>query len=97
MAADRGPLVACGVGLYDGDLDQQGSAWAREREEERRAAALRNHAAWAEQQRGKRDELHAELWVSAPAGRAADPGGGIAGRAGPQRGPGTARRAGECG
>ncbi|MFD3788734.1 hypothetical protein [Streptomyces cyaneofuscatus] len=61
-------LVACGAGVYDGDLDQQGSAWAREREN-RRAAALRNHAAWAEQQRGKRGELHAELWVSAPAGR----------------------------
>ncbi|MFD6660656.1 hypothetical protein ACFWEB_36590 [Streptomyces parvus] len=61
-------LVASGAGLYDGDQDETGSAWAREREE-RRATALENHAAWTEQQRQRRDELHAEFWVRAPAGR----------------------------
>lgn len=63
-------LAASGAGLYDGDQDKTGSAWARERED-RRTTALQNHAAWAEQQRQKRDgdELHAEFWVSAPAGR----------------------------
>ncbi|MFE5963185.1 hypothetical protein [Streptomyces rubiginosohelvolus] len=61
-------LAAAGAGVYDGDQDETGSAWARERED-RRATALQNHAAWAEQQRQRRDELHAELWVSASAGR----------------------------
>ncbi|MGW9250009.1 hypothetical protein [Streptomyces badius] len=61
-------LADSGAGLYDGDQDETGSAWARERED-RRTTALHNHAAWAEQQRQKRDELHAEFWVSAPAGR----------------------------
>ncbi|MEV7898267.1 hypothetical protein ACIP72_35900 [Streptomyces cyaneofuscatus] len=61
-------LAAAGAGLYDGHQDETGSTWAREREE-RRSTALRNHAAWTEQQRQKRDELHAEFWVSAPAGR----------------------------
>ncbi|MEU4181498.1 hypothetical protein [Streptomyces sp. NPDC026589] len=61
-------LAASGAGVYDGDLDETGSAWAREREE-RRTTALRNHAAWTEQQREKRDELCAELWLGAAAGR----------------------------
>ncbi|WP_405466553.1 hypothetical protein OG333_38465 (plasmid) [Streptomyces anulatus] len=61
-------LAASGAGVYDGDLDEKGSAWAREREE-RRSTALRNHAAWTEQQREKRDELCAELWLGAAAGR----------------------------
>ncbi|WP_239481905.1 hypothetical protein [Streptomyces sp. CS014] len=61
-------LIASGAGLYDGNQDETGSAWAREREK-RRATALRNHAAWTEQQRQARDELHAEFWLSAPAGR----------------------------
>ncbi len=61
-------LADSGAGLYDGDQDETGSAWSREREE-RSATALRNHAAWAEQQRQRRDELHAEFRVSAPAGR----------------------------
>ncbi|WP_399554288.1 hypothetical protein [Streptomyces anulatus] len=61
-------LAASGAGVYDGDQDEKGSAWAREREE-RRTTALRNHAAWTEQQREKRDELCAELWLGAAAGR----------------------------
>ncbi|WP_308342482.1 hypothetical protein [Streptomyces sp. MW-W600-10] len=61
-------LTATGAGLYDGDQDETGAAWAREREE-RRAGALRAHAARMERRREERDELHAELWLSAPAGR----------------------------
>lgn len=61
-------LAASGAGLYDGDQDETGSTWARERED-RRATALANHAAWTEQQRQRRDELHAEVRVSAAAGR----------------------------
>lgn len=61
-------LAAARAGLYDVDQDETGSTWARERED-RRATALQNHAAWTEQQRQRRDELHAEFWVSAPAGR----------------------------
>ncbi len=61
-------LTASGTGLYDGDQDETGSAWARERAN-RRATALRNHAAWTGQQRQKRDELHADLWLSASAGQ----------------------------
>ncbi|MGW3334102.1 hypothetical protein ACWDF9_26555 [Streptomyces rubiginosohelvolus] len=61
-------LAASSAGLYDGDQDETGSTWARERED-RRTTALQNHAAWAEQQRQKRDELHAEFWVSASAGQ----------------------------
>ncbi|MEU4181516.1 hypothetical protein [Streptomyces sp. NPDC026589] len=61
-------LAASGAGVYDGDQDEKGSAWAREREE-RRTTALRTHAAWTEQQREKRDELCAEVWLGAAAGR----------------------------
>ncbi|MFH8365143.1 hypothetical protein ACH4FV_36965 [Streptomyces anulatus] len=61
-------LTASGAGRYDGDQDEKGCAWAREREE-RRSTALRNHAAWTEQQREKRDELCAELWLGAATGR----------------------------
>ncbi|MGW7097039.1 hypothetical protein [Streptomyces sp. NPDC054874] len=68
MASGRAHLTASGAGVYDGDLDERGSAWAREREEQR-ATALRTHAAWREQQREKRDELRAELWLGAAAGR----------------------------
>ncbi|MEU8701673.1 hypothetical protein AB0C61_29265 [Streptomyces sp. NPDC048680] len=61
-------LAASGAGMYDGDRDQEGSAWAREREE-RRSEALRAHAAWMERRREERDELRAEVWLSAAAGR----------------------------
>ncbi|MFF8471965.1 hypothetical protein [Streptomyces griseus] len=61
-------LAASGAGAYDTDQDEQGTAWAREREE-RRAQALRDRAAWAEQQREKQDELCAEVWLDAAAGR----------------------------
>ncbi|MEV5259911.1 hypothetical protein AB0L02_17875 [Streptomyces anulatus] len=61
-------LHASGAGVYDGDLDKTGCAWAREREE-RRSTALREHAAWMERQREKRDELQADLWLGAAPGR----------------------------
>ncbi|MFJ8255590.1 hypothetical protein [Streptomyces sp. NPDC094466] len=61
-------LAASGAGAYDAEQDETGCAWAREREE-RRATALRDHAAGMERQREKRDELCAEVWVGAAAGR----------------------------
>ncbi|WP_257139771.1 hypothetical protein [Streptomyces sp. or20] len=61
-------LAGSGAGVYDGDLDEKGCAWAREREE-RRSAVLRNQAAWTERQREERDELQVELWLGAAAGR----------------------------
>ncbi|MEU8672900.1 hypothetical protein AB0C71_39115 [Streptomyces anulatus] len=61
-------LAASGAGLYDGDQDETGCAWAREREE-RRATALRTHAAWMERRREEQDELRAELRLSTAAGR----------------------------
>ncbi|MFI0020072.1 hypothetical protein [Streptomyces griseus] len=61
-------LTATGAAVYDGDQDETGTAWAREREE-RRAGALRAHAERMERRREEQDELHAELWLSAAAGR----------------------------
>ncbi|MFJ1804521.1 hypothetical protein [Streptomyces sp. NPDC088180] len=85
-------LAASGAGAYDAELDETGCAWAREREE-RRATALRDHAAGMERRREERDEVCAEVWGRG--GRAAGPCGGGAGRADPGRGSGAARRAGE--
>ncbi|WP_326701899.1 hypothetical protein OG909_32875 (plasmid) [Streptomyces sp. NBC_01754] len=61
-------LAASGTGAYDSDLDETGCAWARERED-RRAGALRTHAAWMERRREEQDELRAELWMGAATGR----------------------------
>ncbi|MGW6290146.1 hypothetical protein [Streptomyces sp. NPDC055107] len=61
-------LAASGAGVYDADQDELGTAWAREREE-RRAQALRDHAARMERRREERDELCAEVWLDAAAGR----------------------------
>ncbi|WP_257624349.1 hypothetical protein [Streptomyces griseus] len=61
-------LAATGADVYNAALDETGSTWAWEREE-RHARVLRERAAWAERQREKGDELHAELWLGAAAGR----------------------------
>ncbi|MFL0021352.1 hypothetical protein ACJBCE_00180 [Streptomyces sp. NBUL23] len=61
-------LAATGADVYDAALDETGSTWAWAREE-RHARVLRERAAWAERQREERDELHAELWLGAAAGR----------------------------
>lgn len=61
-------LAAAGAGAYDAEQDELGTAWAREREE-RRATVLRDHAARMERQREERDELCAEVWLDAAAGR----------------------------
>ncbi|MFJ1804463.1 hypothetical protein [Streptomyces sp. NPDC088180] len=61
-------LAASGAGAYDAEQDETGCAWAREREE-RRSTALRDHAAGMERRREERDELCAEVWVGAAAGR----------------------------
>ncbi|WP_438270827.1 hypothetical protein [Streptomyces anulatus] len=60
--------LAASAGVYDGDLDKTGCAWAREREE-RRTTALRNHAARMQRRQDERDELSAEVRVGAAAGR----------------------------
>ncbi|MFE7002339.1 hypothetical protein ACFVBM_22645 [Streptomyces griseus] len=82
-------LAATEADVYNTALDETGSTWAWEREE-RHARVLRERAAWAERQREKGDELHAELWLGA-----ADPCRGGAGRADPERGLDPAGRAGE--
>ncbi|MFI1530336.1 hypothetical protein [Streptomyces griseus] len=61
-------LAATEADVYNTALDETGSTWAWEREE-RHARVLRERAAWAERQREKGDELHAELWLGAAAGR----------------------------
>lgn len=61
-------LAATGADTYDGDHDREGSAWAREREE-RHAEVLRSRAAWVARRREELDELQAEVWLSAGAGR----------------------------
>ncbi|MFJ3439472.1 hypothetical protein ACIPMU_38920 [Streptomyces cyaneofuscatus] len=61
-------LAATGTDTYDTDHDAEGSTWARERDD-RRAQALGAHAAWAARRREERDELRAEVWLSAAAGR----------------------------
>ncbi|MCX4657408.1 hypothetical protein AB0N79_36390 [Streptomyces microflavus] len=65
-------LAETGADSYDGALDKDGSAWAREREERRaevlRVQAQRAQAAYA-QRRAQQDELQAEVRLSAGAGR----------------------------
>ncbi|SBV07681.1 hypothetical protein YW3DRAFT_03671 [Streptomyces sp. MnatMP-M77] len=61
-------LAATGADVCNAALDKTGSTWAWERAE-RHARVLRERAAWAERQREKGDELHAELWLGSAAGR----------------------------
>ncbi|MFF4323710.1 hypothetical protein [Streptomyces sp. NPDC001568] len=61
-------MEASGWGAYEPERDVQGSEWARERDE-RRQVVLSGHAAELAQRQGERDELRAELWLSAGSGR----------------------------
>lgn len=61
-------MASRGAALYEPELDGVGSGWAAEREQ-RRASALRAHADWSERRREERDQVQAELWLSAGAGR----------------------------
>lgn len=61
-------MSAAEAGVYDPEQDRVGSAWARERTEQR-AAALPDHAAWMNQRHAARYELRAEVWLDASTGR----------------------------
>jgi len=54
--------------VYLPEQDVQGSAWERDREAWRQDATDR-HAAWAQEQRDARDELQAQVWLSAEVSR----------------------------
>ncbi|MFF5494493.1 hypothetical protein [Streptomyces aquilus] len=54
--------------VYLPERDVQGSEWERDREA-RRQAATAHHAAWAQEQRDARDELRAQVWLSAEVSR----------------------------
>ncbi|MFI8944338.1 hypothetical protein [Streptomyces syringium] len=61
-------MVQNGWGVYEPERDVQGSGWAREREERRQALLSAQTAAEA-RRREARDEVRAELWLSAGPGQ----------------------------
>ncbi|MFD3720065.1 hypothetical protein [Streptomyces sp. NPDC058674] len=61
-------MEASGWDAYEPERDVQGSDWARERDE-RRQGVLSAHAAQLARRQDERDELRAELWLSAGPGR----------------------------
>lgn len=61
-------MEASGWDAYEPERDVQGSEWARERDE-RRQRVLSGHAAELARRQEERDELRAELWLSAGSGR----------------------------
>ncbi|MGP3691128.1 hypothetical protein ACTVZO_41755 [Streptomyces sp. IBSNAI002] len=60
----RDLMAQCSWSRYEPDRDVQGSEWARSRAE-RRQAVLSGHAADLVRRQDERDELRAELWLSA--------------------------------
>ncbi|MCI0383144.1 hypothetical protein [Streptomyces sp. CNQ085] len=64
----RDLMTALGWSMYEPEQDAQGSVWAREREQ-RLTGALTPQAASEERGREEADELRAEVWLSAAAGR----------------------------
>ncbi|MER8160073.1 hypothetical protein [Streptomyces sp. NPDC094472] len=61
-------LKASGQQAYDPDEDAQGVAWAQERQT-RRQGAVDRHAAWARERQDAKDELRAQIWLSADTSR----------------------------
>ncbi|MGW0653260.1 hypothetical protein ACWD4T_31455 [Streptomyces umbrinus] len=61
-------MEASGWQAYAPDQDNDGAAWASEREA-RRQTALAGHAAWAKEQQDATDELRAQVWLSADVSR----------------------------
>ncbi|MBV1940889.1 hypothetical protein KUF83_30620 [Streptomyces sp. BV286] len=53
---------------YSPEQDVQGSAWARERDAQREGALARR-AAWQRERQDARDELKAQVWLSADVSR----------------------------
>ncbi|WP_327398669.1 hypothetical protein [Streptomyces phaeochromogenes] len=57
-----------GWSVYSTEQDVQGSTWARERDEQREGALARR-AAWQRERQDARDELRAQVWLSADVSR----------------------------
>ncbi|MFG2683984.1 hypothetical protein [Streptomyces sp. NPDC048392] len=53
---------------YDPAQDDQGTSWARERDT-RRQGALQRHEAWVRERQDAKDEVHAQVWLSADVSR----------------------------
>ncbi|WP_405953555.1 hypothetical protein [Streptomyces phaeochromogenes] len=60
-------MDAQGWPVYSPERDVQGSAWARERDAQRKGALARR-AAWQREWQDARDELKAQAWLSAGVG-----------------------------
>ncbi|WP_405541073.1 hypothetical protein [Streptomyces phaeochromogenes] len=54
--------------VYSPEQDVQGSTWARERDAQREGALARR-AAWQRERQDSRDELKAQVWLSADVSR----------------------------
>lgn len=61
-------LETSGQQAYEPEQDAQGVVWAQEREA-RRQGALDRHAAWMKERQDAKDELRAQVWLSAGASR----------------------------
>ncbi|MEU6996640.1 hypothetical protein ABZ953_39065 [Streptomyces sp. NPDC046465] len=61
-------LCDSGAGLYEPGNDAEGSAWAQERAE-RRERALAGHAEVRRREQERREELRAQVWLSASVSR----------------------------
>ncbi|WP_308403207.1 hypothetical protein [Streptomyces sp. BV286] len=61
-------MDAQGWPAYSPERDVQGSTWARERDAQRKGALARR-AAWEKERQDARDELKAQVWLSADVSR----------------------------
>ncbi|WP_308114131.1 hypothetical protein [Streptomyces brasiliscabiei] len=61
-------MEASGWTSYDPAQDDQGTSWARERDT-RREGALQRHEAWVRERQDAKDELRAQVWLSADVSR----------------------------
>ncbi|MFI0772834.1 hypothetical protein ACH4TQ_49605 [Streptomyces sp. NPDC021218] len=61
-------LETSGEQAYDPEQDARGVAWAQERQA-RRQGAVDRHAAWARKRQDAKDELRAQVWLSADTSR----------------------------
>jgi hypothetical protein len=61
-------MTASGWESYDPEQDSQGLAWAQERTALLQHA-LDRHGAWVKEQQEAKEELRAQVWLSAAAGR----------------------------
>lgn len=61
-------VEASGWASYDPEQDEQGTDWAQERTE-RRQNALDGHGAWMKERQDAKEELRAQVWLSADVSR----------------------------